>query len=233
MKRLIFTSFILTVFLFNALAQDCSFYFPTKVGTIVTTTYYDKKGKENSKLHQKVLDYKEGDNFQEVKVQNRTEAQGSEDVPDSLLIHEFTIRCENGDFNVNWDAYMGSTLDKYQGMDLEVSSENLSIPSNLKEGQTLPDATIDVKVVNQGMKLLTIHMIIKNRKVAGFEKVTTPAGTFDCVKLTNDAETKMGFIKITTSTAQWMAEGVGVVKTENYDKKGKLENYSLVTEIKQ
>lgn len=229
-----FTSLLLiTVFFTKTFAQDCSFYFPTKVGTVVTTTYYDKKGKESSKLHQKVLAFKKATNFQEVKVQNRTETKNSEDVPDSLLVHEFTIRCENGDFQVNWDAYMGSTLNKYQGMDMEVNSENLSIPSKLSEGQTFPDAKIDITVSNQGMKIMTIHTVVKDRKVAGFEKRTTPAGTFDCVKLTSTTETKMAFIKVSASTAQWMAEGVGVVRTENYDKKGKLESYSEITEIKE
>ncbi len=234
MKKLIFTSLLVITALFTkALAQDCSFYFPTKVGTTVTTTYYDKKGKETSKLYQKVLDYKEGANFQEVKVQNRTETKDSKDVPDSLLIHEFTIRCENGDFQVNWDAYMGNTLSKYQGMEMEVNSENLSIPSKLSEGQTFPDAKIDIIISNQGVKLMTIHTVVKDRKVAGFEKRTTPAGTFDCVKLTSTTQTKMAFIKVSASTAQWMAEGVGVVRTENYDKKGKLESYSEITEIKE
>ncbi|MCF6241046.1 MAG: hypothetical protein L3J74_06845 [Bacteroidales bacterium] len=234
MKKLFLTSLLIITALFTkALAQDCSFYFPTKVGTIVTTTYYDKKGKETSKLYQKVLDYKEGAGFQEVKVQNRTESKDSKDVPDSLLIHEFSIRCENGDFQINWDAYMGNTLDKYQGMDLEVNSENLSIPSKLTVGQTFPDAKIDISVTNQGVKLMTIHTVIKNRKVEAFEKLTTPAGTFDCVKLTSTTETKMAFIKVSASTAQWMAEGVGVVRTENYDKKGKLVSYSEITEIKE
>ncbi len=234
MKKIVITSFIfIAAFFTKGLAQDCSFYFPTKVGTTVTTTYYDKKGKETSKLFQKVLDYKEGANFQEVKVQNRTETEGSEDVPDSLLVHEFTIRCENGNFLINWNDYMGSALDKYQGMELEVTSDNLSIPSNLKEGQTFPDATIDVIVRNQGMKLLTIHTVVKDRKVEAFEKITTPAGTFDCVKLSSKTEMKMAFVKVSVSTIQWMAEGVGVVRTENYDKKGKLESYSEITEIKE
>ncbi len=233
MKKFITTSLIIVAALFTkAMAQDCSFYFPTKVGTTVVTTYYDKKGKETSKLYQKVLDYKEGTNYQEVKVQNRTEAKNSEDVPDSLLIHEFTLRCEDGKFEVNWDSYMNSDImNAYQGMDIEISTNEMFIPSNLKAGQTLPDASATVTVRNSGIKLVSITINVTNRKVEKFEKVTTSAGTFDCVKITADTDTKVLFKKVHTSSAQWMAPGVGVVKTENYDKKGKLESSSVITEI--
>lgn len=234
MKKLITTSFIIIASLFTKIiAQDCSFYFPTEVGTIVTTTYYDKKGKESSKLHQKVLDYKSFGNAQEVKVQNRIESKEQEDVPDSLLIHEFIIRCENGDFQINWDNYMGSLLDKYRSMEIQVVTDNLSIPSKLEEGQTLPDASIEVKVSNQGVKLINIRTVIKNRKVEGFEKITTPAGTFDCAKLSSTIDSKIAFVKVSSSTVEWIAKGVGVVRAENYNKKGKLESYSEITEIKK
>ena len=235
MKKVIITSFIiLSVFFSKILAQDCSFYFPTKVGTIVTTTYYDKKGKETSKVHQKVLEAKKQGNVQEVRVQNRLEAKDQEDIPDSLLVQEFTLRCENGKFNVNWDSYIDKNmLNAYQGMDVEINTDEMFIPSDLKAGQTFPDATATITVRNSGIKLVSITIKVTERKVEGFEKITTPAGTFDCAKISSVTESKIMFKTIKVKTTEWIAEGVGIVKTENYDKKGKLESYSLITEIKE
>ena len=69
---------------------------------------------------------------------------------------------------------------------------------------------------------------IMNRKVEGKESVTTSAGTFDCFVISYDHESKMG-IKIRGSAKQWYSEGVGMVKQENYNKKGKLMGSSLHT----
>jgi hypothetical protein len=42
----------------------------------------------------------------------------------------------------------------------------------------------------------------------------------------------MGMKKVfDTSTVQWISEGAGLVKLENYDKKGKLESYMELTAL--
>ncbi len=78
--------------------------------------------------------------------------------------------------------------------------------------------------------MFTMNVDIKNRKVDKFEKITTTAGTFDCVKISYDIEMKMLFT-IKASAIQWFAKNVGVVRQENYNKKGKLDSYSLITKI--
>jgi hypothetical protein len=67
-----------------------------------------------------------------------------------------------------------------------------------------------------------------NRKVEALESITTPAGTFECYKLTYDMEIK-SMIKMTVKATQWVARNVGAVKTESFDKNGKLVGYSLLT----
>jgi hypothetical protein len=82
------------------------------------------------------------------------------------------------------------------------------------------------------IKLAPINMKMSvnttNRQVEGRETVTTPAGTYDCVVISWDHESKMG-IKVSGSAKQWLAEGVGMVKQENYNKKGKLAGYMELT----
>ncbi|OQY03922.1 MAG: hypothetical protein B6I20_04080 [Bacteroidetes bacterium 4572_117] len=230
MKKLLLIFGILisgVIFTNNVKAQDCDFYFPFEKGTIVETTNYDKKNKETSKTYQKVLDYSKSNGVTEVKIENKIEAKDA----DSVITQEFSVRCENGEFYINMDSYLNQeTMSAYQAMQIEVDADNMTIPANVSKGQSLNDGRVSATILNSGIKVLTITVVIKNRKVDGFEKVTTPAGTFDCVKISYDMEMKMLF-KIKASATQWFAKGVGVVKSENYNKKGKLESTSMITKI--
>jgi len=76
---------------------------------------------------------------------------------------------------------------------------------------------------------MNVNMEITNRVVKAKEQLTVPAGTYDAFKVTYDSELKASMIKQNFSVVQYVAEGVGVVKTENYDKKGQLSGYSVLT----
>ncbi len=80
---------------------------------------------------------------------------------------------------------------------------------------------------------MSITIAITNRMVEKRETITTPAGTFDCYKITYDVQTGMGFIKTNTKTAEWYSGKAGSVRTETLDKKGKLMGYSQITSIKK
>ncbi|HLW32629.1 MAG TPA: hypothetical protein VKX40_10240, partial [Aequorivita sp.] len=93
---------------------------------------------------------------------------------------------------------------------------------------TLPDANMTMKIGMSGINM-TMTIDQKNRKVTGKEKMTTPAGTFDCYVITYDTEVKMG-INQTTSSKQWVSEGVGMVKQVD-SQKGKITNTTMLTAI--
>ncbi|MFD2312589.1 hypothetical protein ACFSKX_19395, partial [Microbulbifer halophilus] len=104
---------------------------------------------------------------------------------------------------------------------------NVEFPNNLKVGQTLKDANLKMTLNMSGIKMnMTMDML--NRTVDAKESVTTTAGTFDCFVLSYDTEMKMG-MKMNFKNKEWIAKGVGVVKSENYNKKGKLMGYSELT----
>ena len=71
--------------------------------------------------------------------------------------------------------------------------------------------------------------LITDREVLGKESVTTPAGTFDCYIITQSTHIKSMAANQKRTTKQWIAEGVGVVKSEDYNKKGKLDGTSVLT----
>jgi hypothetical protein len=77
-----------------------------------------------------------------------------------------------------------------------------------------------------------MYVNLSNRKCAAIESVTTPAGTFECYKITQDVEAK-AIVKVLATDITWLAEGVGVVKSESYDKKGKLMGSSQLTKFEK
>ena len=150
----------------------------------------------------------------------------------SVLSSEVKLICTDDGISVDFKSLISSAvLEQYEGMnmDIDISGTNINIPNNLSVGQTLPDAELllTMSMASVNMKM-TVNMT--NRKVIAKESVTTPAGTFNCVVLTNDTEVKMG-MNMSMSSKEWLAEGVGVVKSEEYDDKGKLISKSVLTKF--
>jgi len=121
------------------------------------------------------------------------------------------------------------STNQYKSFETKVETENVTIPTNAKPGDVLPDGKVVATIITPGMPI-TITVNLTNRKVEANETITTPAGTFNCLKITYDFSLKM-LLTLRGKAAQWYADGVGLVKTENYNKKGKLTGFSQVTKI--
>lgn len=122
-------------------------------------------------------------------------------------------------------------LKQYKDMDMDISGTNIELPNDLDIGKKLKDANM-VMSINMGGITMNMTMDMVNRTVDAKESITTPAGTFNCFAISYESQVKMG-IKTSFTIKEWIAEGVGVVKTESYNKKGKLMGYSELTSISQ
>ena len=92
-----------------------------------------------------------------------------------------------------------------------------SIPSTLSVGQELECGTIEWEV----MGIKATHTVTSHKVVAQ-EEITTPAGTYDCFVVEQKYAMKSGFSKSEGMNKSWYAKGIGLVKIENYNPKGKL-----------
>ena len=108
---------------------------------------------------------------------------------------------------------------------IEVSGEVRGIPRYPVIG-ALPDYEFV-------FKFSFVSMSVKGteRKISGKEKLTTPAGTFDCFIMEETVTTKAMMQKEVEKTVSWYAYGVGLVKENTYDKKGKLVSTTLLNSI--
>jgi hypothetical protein len=209
-------------------SQDCKMFYPIEEGTEIEITNYDKKDNVSGTSIQKITSKEEdGENITLGIYQETHDDKG-----ELLGSGEFEIRCEGGTFYVDMRSYLDDkAMSAYEGMEIAVEASDMEMPNDMNIGQALPDASITAVISNQGIKMLTMTINITNRKVEAIEDVTTPAGTFECYKLTYDINTKM-MIKIEGHAVEWLSEDVGMVRSESYSKKGKLQGYSVLTGLK-
>lgn len=120
-----------------------------------------------------------------------------------------------------------SALAEKGGMKLEMNDAYLSFPSTMKPGDELEGATIKVIATKDGKPVMTTISEVKDRIVESIEKQSTPAGSWDCLKITetNITSSEMMGKQLPGKeehTTYWFAPEVGMVKTESFDKDGKL-----------
>lgn len=224
MKKIILF-FALSLFVFNAVSQDCGVYHPTTIGTKLTYTYYVKPDKPD-KTCEMTLKNKENtakglklDVDGVVKEKNGKEA----------LVYNYSAWCDGETFIIDMKNMLAS-LNAGDISSYKIESTDLQFPKNLAVGQALPDGTLTLSIDGPVKTGITVN--VTNRKVETFESVTTSAGTFECVKISSDVNSKIVFAKTSSKTIEWFAINVGMVKTESYDAKGRLLGTNILTSVK-
>lgn len=227
MKKLIFVIAIAGC-IWTAKSQDCVFYCPVKEGTKMETQHFNAKDKIQSTDKQTILSKQVNGN--NVSITIKTESYDDKNV--LKYNKNLTYECKNGVFTFDMQNFLDpQTMSAYKDMQVNMTATNLEMPATLTAGLALANGSVQMTVANQGMTLMNMTVNILNRKVAAIEKITTPAGTFDCYKITYDVETKMMF-KIQTKGIDWVAKEVGVVRSEAYDSNGKMTGYSVLSSLK-
>jgi hypothetical protein len=206
-------------------------YFAFKEGVSMELTHYDKKGKPTAITKQKVLEVSDvADGFKATIEMENTDEKGKR--PSN---NNYDITCKGNSVFVDMRSMIrpeSSYAANQPDMEVEITGDAMEFPMELTPGQTLPDGSMEMKTSLNGMKIMGIKLSITNRKVAGTETITTPAGTFECIKMTQDTDMQ-AILKMNVKSVTWYAKGVGMVKTENYDKNGKLEGSTVLTKFQQ
>jgi hypothetical protein len=150
---------------------------------------------------------------------------------------EYEVTCKGDELIIDMESMLGqSVLKAYEGMEVSMTNvENLSIPGNLSVGDKLPDGRMEMKVKMGNVNMTEMKMVTQNREVVARESITTPAGTFNCFKITYetvmDARTMGMNSKNISKGVEFYAPGVGNVKSEFYNDKDQLQSYTLLSKI--
>ena len=219
--------FIILIFTFlvsfSLVAQNaCNAYYPFEEGVTFVITNFDKKGKKEGVVSYEVTNIENNVATLETQIFDGKDKE--------ITTTSYQVTCEGNSISIDFKSLMSPDLFKqYKDMDVDMTGTNIEFPKELAVGQTLKDANMNMAINMSGMKMnMSIDMI--NRKVDDKESITTPAGTFDCFVLSYNSEMKMG-MTYSFTFKEWVAEGVGMVKNETYNKNGKLMGYSELTKL--
>ncbi len=235
MNQSLFFCFMLCTFSFiNLNAQSSNLctnnFFYLKEGKKLTYKQYDNKEKVKSITEQSLKSIKNTTTgFEAVVTVTNKDDKGTA-VQEGK---EFIVKCENGEIKLDLSSMMMNEMaGRMKGMEVSVTGDGVGYPSNMEIGKTLPDATMDMKVGMNGTNLFTGKFVIKNRKVEAKENLTTSAGTFECYKISYDLDINM-MMKHSNKVIQWMSPNIGLIKSENLDSKGIVQNHRDLTAIEQ
>lgn len=210
----------------------CKSFYPMEKGKKFELTHFNPKDKVESRVKYEVVDKSESGDV----VSATIRMTGFDKKDEQVFDGDYKVYCENGVFKVDIKSMLNAAqleqLESMEEMDVSIESEDLEMPSRMSAGDELKDGKINISVTAQGggMALMNMTTQITDRKVVSEEKMTTPAGTFDCVVISSVVQSKTGFISISYDSKEWYAENVGLVRSETY-RKGKLEGYTLLTSL--
>ena len=226
-KTLLITVFSLLVFVYTGLAQDCTYFYPMEEGTLIELRHFDKKAKVSGTTRQEIIDKQTDGGGVAITIHNTFfDEKGKE-----LMTSDLTMECKNGVFTFDMDHYLNDEMMSGMG-DIEfiIEGDNLEFPAKMSPGDQLRDGTI--KLIVPEMAMMNMTTKVYNRKVEAIEKVTTEAGTFECFKITYDVFVD-GMIDINTKGIEWIAQDVGAVRSETYNKSGKLSGYTELIKLEK
>lgn len=207
--------------------QQCSNYFLLKEGSKIELQNLDKKGNVSTVLKYNVQQLKQINNG--FAIQMLTETY---DPKGKLIVKgEVNGKCQNGDLYTDVQNISSSMFSKSQDLKMNIDGDQLVYPANMKVGDILKDAKISVSAsLSTGMSLMNMSVNITNRKVEGTETVETPAGKFECIKMSYDLNMKM-IVKKDVHVVEYFFKGLGIVKSDTYDAKGKLESSLVLSKL--
>ncbi len=220
--------FILAILSFDFFGQNCDLYIPFKEGTVLYYTNYNAKGKETGSHKQTLISRSEqaGATVYIVRHENLSDKK---DKPADLK-----YKCEGDRFIIDMSSFIDpKQQESYKDMDVEMTFESIDIPVNAKPGTKLKDGNVIMKVTSDSPINLSTKIYITNRVIESIENITTPAGTFECMKIKQTITTDMGIMKVTINSVEWLTKNVGAIKSETYNKQNKLIGHMQLTKIAQ
>lgn len=227
MKKLI----LFTVMIFFGMALKAQeIFFPTKEGTVLVYKTFDKKDKETNMVRYTIKHLEINGSDMDI-----TYLCESLDPKEKLVFkEEITIHQKGDKLYFDMSNFINKAAFQQNGeipAEIQVTGNNLEVPSDPKPGDLLPDANVEM-----AMKLGFINMKmsanVTNRRVEAIEDITVKAGTFKGYKFSSEVNSVVMGMKINSKNTDWYAKGVGIVKTESYDKNGKLQSYMELIELK-
>jgi len=205
---------VMTVTGIAAFSQDCKNYFYLQNNKTIEITIANKKGEASGKQVYTVSNFQSSGGTSTSTVNSEMFDKKGKSITKSVS----TVKCMNGVMMMDMKMSMPQTGQDVGSTDAKAENVYLEYPALMKVGDVLKDGHMEIETDNKGMKQ-TLSLDITNRKVEGNESITTPAGTWQCFRISNNTKMKiktMGIgIPMNMDVTEWFVPGFGIVKTES------------------
>jgi len=189
-------------------------------------TISNKKGEESGKMTYAVSESKKNGSSITAMINSEfVDAKGK-----TISKATNNVKCENGVMQMDMKTFIPPVqTEQMKTGEAKAADVYLEYPSNMNVGDQLKDGQFNMDYESTSGLKSSIEISITERKVEGKESVTTPAGTWECYRISakNKIVSKtagIGF-PIKMDVVEWFAPGFGIVKTES--KTGKTEITSI------
>lgn len=227
MKKLIILTCVLLV---GIVLPAQEIFFPTKEGAVLTYKTFDKKDKETNVVRYTIKDLKVSGSDMVITYQYESvDPKGK-----VLYVDEITIHQKGDKLYFDMSNFVNKAMFQQNAEispEIEIVGNNMEIPSHPKPGDVLPDASVEISM-NMGFVNLKVTANVTNRKVEAIESIAVKAGTYNAYKFSSEVSSSAMGIKVKSRNIEWYVKGVGMVKSEQYDKKDKLQSYTELIEMK-
>ncbi|SHI46654.1 hypothetical protein [Aquimarina spongiae] len=229
-NKLFLYAFVFLVGIIMSFGQECNAVPFMKKGAVLTYTNYNKRGKkESTTIHETISITGDGNTVSAI-----IKATVSDEKDNKTFDTEYKANCDNGLFSLDMLRFFNfDKLSEHNknNLSLKIDGDVLEFPVGMQPGDDLNDGNISIKVNSEAFTLVTMTFDVFNREIVGEETITTPAGTYKCKKVTFDFTSKFGIINVKGTGVEWYYNDAMVVKSESYNKKGKLIGYHELTGI--
>lgn len=207
-------------------SQDCSNYYYFQDNKTVEMTISNNKGKESGKMIYRISDSKKSGGALSATVKTEfIDNKGK-----SGMQSTNKVQCVNGVMQMDMKFLIpAGQQQQTQAGTATATDVYLEYPATMNVGDQLKDGHLALDSESQGGVKSSVEIDITERKIIGKESVTTPAGTWECFKITSKNKITSRIagigIPIKMDVTEWFAPGFGIVKTES--KGGKTEITSI------
>jgi hypothetical protein len=198
-----------------SLGQDCNTYYFLQQNKTIEMTIYNKKGNPDGKQVYTVSNVSNTGGNTTATVNSEMFSQKGK----SIAKGHSEINCTGGVMMIDMKMQLPQAQqEQFAKADVKADKIYIEYPANMKAGDKLKDAILDMTIDNSGMKQ-NVNMVTSDRAVAAKESVTTSAGTWDCFKITYKSKITIKTMGIgmpfNIEGTEWFAPGFGIVKTES------------------
>lgn len=150
--------------------------------------------------------------------------------------YQIHYTCTGNELVADMSGMMQGMQSGLKDAEMKMKTNKLVYPGKLSVGQKLSDGQMEAEMTSNGAAIMNMSMTMANRQVETKAPVTTPAGTFDTYRITSDVSYESKVMGIPIRNAMRVINyrvdnQIFDIKSENYNKNGKLMGYMLLTKV--